>query len=247
MLADPYPGYLIYCSARPGCLDRVNSDPWTPFGGTSAGAPLLAGSFALVDAELRTHGYPNLGFANPLLYKIARSKLRPCVFRDVRIGSNDVFAATGHGVGCCSAKRGFDPGLGAGQRQRRRADVRRGGRDAPLRPADGPRSAPARTRCAHGSVARHRLLLPRVPVPRLHQDPDRRRSWPDHGPEPPAYPSPAGQLDGHDRAPPRGAGEDRYARCATTDRVTAYLYAAIVDPTGKIEHHTHGAKLRPRR
>ena len=29
-------------------------------------------------------------------------------------------------------------------------------------------------------------------------------------------------------------------------RVTAYLYAAIVDPTGKIEHHTHGAKLRIR-
>ena len=28
------------------------------------------------------------------------------------------------------------------------------------------------------------------------------------------------------------------------DRVTAYLYAAIVDPTGKIEHHTHSSKLR---
>jgi hypothetical protein len=25
--------------------------------------------------------------------------------------------------------------------------------------------------------------------------------------------------------------------------VTAYLCAAIVDPTGKIGHHTHGAKL----
>ena len=29
-------------------------------------------------------------------------------------------------------------------------------------------------------------------------------------------------------------------------RVTAYLYAAIVDPTGKIEHHTRGSKLRIR-
>ena len=84
VLADPYPGYLVYCSARPGCVNRANRDRWTPFGGTSAGAPLIAGSFALVDAELRTHGHPNLGFANPLLYKIARSKLRRAVFRDVR-------------------------------------------------------------------------------------------------------------------------------------------------------------------
>ena len=112
IFADPFPGYLIYCSARPGCVNRAHHDRWTPFGGTSAGAPLLAGSFALVDAELRTHGYPNLGFANPLLYKIARSKLRHAVFRDVRVGSNDVFK--GRGVGCCSAKRGFDAASGLG-------------------------------------------------------------------------------------------------------------------------------------
>jgi hypothetical protein len=40
------------------------------------------------------------------------------------------------------------------------------------------------------------------------------------------------------------------ARIATAlrhhDRVTAHLCAAIVDPTGKIEHHTHGATLRIR-
>jgi hypothetical protein len=30
------------------------------------------------------------------------------------------------------------------------------------------------------------------------------------------------------------------------DRITAFLYAAIVDPAGKIEHHTRAATLRIR-
>ena len=76
MLADPYPGYLVYCTARPGSVNRASRERLdTVSGGRAREAPLLAGSFALVDAELRTHGYPNIGFANPLLYKIARSHL----------------------------------------------------------------------------------------------------------------------------------------------------------------------------
>ena len=58
------------------------------------GAAARTGGDAGTDAELRTHGYPNLGFANPLLYKIARSRLRRLVFRDVRAGSY------GESVGC---------------------------------------------------------------------------------------------------------------------------------------------------
>ena len=115
MLADPYPGYLVYCSARPGCVNRVNAGTrGRRLAGRAPGAPLLAGSFALVDAELRTHGYPNLGFANPLLYKIARSKLRHAVFRDVRVGSNDVFAGKGRGSAAARPERGFDPASGLG-------------------------------------------------------------------------------------------------------------------------------------
>ena len=184
ILADPFPGYLIYCSARPGCVNRAHHDRWTPFGGTSAGAPLLAGSFALVDAELRTHGYPNLGFANPLLYKIARSKLRHVVFRDVRVGSNDVFK--GRGVGCCSAKRGFDAASGLG-------------------------SLNIGALIFAAAVETHRYARLAVHVPRQHRVLRARTTI-------------ARALRRH-------------------HRVTAFLYAAIVDPTGKAEHHTHGAKL----
>jgi subtilase family serine protease len=245
MLADPYPGYLIYCSARPGCVNSLNSDPWTPFGGTSAGAPLLAGSFALVDAELRTHGYPNLGFANPLLYKIARSKLRHAVFRDVRVGSNDVFAAKGHGVGCCSAKRGFDAATGLGSvnigalmfaaaaethryarltlRVPRQRHVLRG------------RALRVTVHCSRGClfVAYTRIRIKGVrgritAESRLHL---RRRR---------------GRSTVSIRLPRPARTKIRKA-LRHHDRVTAYLYAAIVDPTGKIEHHTHGSKLRIRR
>jgi subtilase family serine protease len=244
VLADPYPGYLIYCSARPGCLNRFNSDPWTPFGGTSAGAPLLAGAFALADAELRTHGYPNLGFANPLLYEIARSKLRHAVFRDVRTGSNDVFAAEGRGVGCCSAKRGFDAATGLG-------------------------SLNIGALMFATAVKTHRYARLKVHVPRqrhvLRARALRITVHCSRGCLFVAYTKI--RIKGHKgriKAQSRLHRRDRRGRSTVTirlprkarariaeasghhQRVTAYLYAAIVDPTGKIEHHTHGAQLRIR-
>jgi subtilase family serine protease len=242
MLADPYPGYLIYCSARPGCVNRFDDDPWTSFGGTSAGAPLLAGSFALVDAELRTHGYPNLGFANPLLYKIARSKLRHIVFRDVRIGSNDVFA--GRGVGCCSATRGFDPASGLGSvnigalmfaaaaetHHYARLEVH----VAPQRHVLRARALRITVRCSRACLF---LAYTRIQIKgrkgritassRLHLRHRQGRSLVTI------------RL-------PRRARAKIVTALRHHRRVTAYLYAAIVDPTGKIEHHTHGAKLRIR-
>jgi subtilase family serine protease len=245
MLADPYPGYLIYCSARPGCVNSLNSDPWTPFGGTSAGAPLLAGSFALVDAELRTHGYPNLGFANPLLYKIARSKLRHAVFRDVRVGSNDVFAAKGRGVGCCSAKRGFDAATGLGSVNigalmlAAAAETHRYARLTVHVPRQRhvlrARALRVTVHCSRGClfVAYTRIRIKghkgRITAEsRLHL---RRRR---------------GRSTVSIRLPRPARTRIRKA-LRHHDRVTAYLYAAIVDPTGKIEHHTHGSKLRIRR
>jgi subtilase family serine protease len=240
ILADPYPGYLIYCSARPGCLNQFNGDPWTPFGGTSAGAPLLAGSFALVDAELRTHGYPNLGFVNPLLYKIARSKFRHAVFRDVRIGSNDVFP--GRGVGCCSATRGFDAASGLGSvnigaltfaaavetHRYARLKVRVPRQRHVLRA----RALRVAVHCSRGClfVAYTRIRIKGHPgriaaKSRLHVR-DRR-----------------GRSTVTIRLPHRA--RTRIAKALRHhQRVTAFLYAAIVDPTGKIEHHTHGSKLR---
>jgi subtilase family serine protease len=244
MLADPYPGYLIYCSAKPGCLNRYNHNPWTSFGGTSAGSPLLAGSFALVDAELRTHGYPNLGFANPLLYKIARSKLRHAVFRDVRSGSNDVFSAKGHGVGCCAASRGFDAASGLGsvnigalmfaaeaetqryamlkvQVPRQRHVVRA-------------RKLRVTVHCSRGCLfvayTKIRIMGEKGRIKatsRLHVLHRRGRVTVTLG------------LSRRGRARLAAALRHR-------DRVTAFVYAAIVDPTGKIEHHTKGSQLRIR-
>ena len=244
LLADPYPGYLIYCSARPGCVNRVNRDAWTPFGGTSAGSPLLAGSFALVDSELRTHGHPNLGFANPLLYRIDRSRLRRVVFHDVRRGDNDVFGGR-RGVGCCSAKRGFDPASGLGginvgaltfaagldTRRYARLKVSLPRQRHVLRARHlrvGVRCSRAclfvaytdiRIKRSKGAIrARSRLHV-------LHRRGRRTVTI---------------ALSGRRRATIARALRRRH-------RVTAYVYAAIVDPTGKVEHHTHGKRLRVRR
>jgi hypothetical protein len=244
MLADPYPGYLIYCSARPGCLNRLNGNPWTPFGGTSAGAPLLAGSFALVDAELRTHGYPNLGFANPLLYQIARSKLRHAVFRDVRIGSNDVFGTKGRGVGCCSAKRGFDAASGLGSvnigalmlaaavdtHPYARLTVRVPQQRHVVRA----RAVRVTVHCSRACrfVAYTRIRIQGVKG-RITAE---SRQHVRHG---------RGRSSVSIRLPRRARAKIAKA-LRHHRRVTASVYAAIVDPTGKIEHHTHGSKLRIR-
>jgi subtilase family serine protease len=242
ILADPFPGYLIYCSARPGCVNSAHHDAWTPFGGTSAGAPLLAGSFALVDAELRTHGHPNLGFANPLLYKIARSKLRDVVFRDVRVGSNDVF--TGRGVGCCSAKRGFDAASGLGSinvgalilgavaetHRYARLGVHVPRQHQVLRAGALRVNVQCSRACRFVAYTTIRITGRRILIKAKSRPHTRHRG---------------GRASVTIRLPARARG-----RIATAlrqhHRVTANLYAAIVDPTGKIVHHTHGAKLRIR-
>jgi subtilase family serine protease len=245
MLADPYPGYLVYCTARPGCVNRASPNHWTPFGGTSAGAPLLAGSFALVDAELRTHGYPNLGFANPLLYKIAHSKLRHSVFRDVRVGSNDVFAAIGRGVGCCSAKRGFDPASGLGSvnigalafaaavetHRYARVSVHVPRQRHVLRA----RKLRVVVRCSRACrfVAYTRIRIKGRPGRITAQSRPHTRHH-------------RGRSSITIRLPRRARATIAKA-LRHHHRVTAHVYAAIVDPTGKIEHHTHGAQLRIRR
>ena len=115
MLADPLPGYEIYCTAHGDCVRSSKSDPWITFGGTSAASPLLAGGFALVDQSLRRSGHVGLGFANPLLYQIARSSKAAGVLSDVISGSNDLGPAVFHKpTGCCSAATGYDPTSGLG-------------------------------------------------------------------------------------------------------------------------------------
>jgi kumamolisin len=115
MLADIQPGYAIYCSAAGDCVSNQNPNPWSTVGGTSAGTPLLAGAFALVDQRLQAAGRADLGLVNPLLYSIGHSTDAPSVFSDVTLGDNDVFPFVGgRALGCCAATSGFDLASGWG-------------------------------------------------------------------------------------------------------------------------------------
>jgi len=102
LYSDPYPGWAIYCSVK-ACANRG----WLSIGGTSAATPAFAAGIALANQEAKRHGQPRLGAVNPLLYELARSRRSP--FRDVVLGSNDVFD-----VGCCQARRGYDRASGWG-------------------------------------------------------------------------------------------------------------------------------------
>lgn len=116
LLADISPGYDVYCTATPDCLGGGFTDPWQPFGGTSAATPLLAGGFALVDQLLRQHKLQSLGLANPLLYELGRAAT-PNLFDDVTAGSDDVgpfIQASAQPLGCCTAAAGFDAASGWG-------------------------------------------------------------------------------------------------------------------------------------
>ena len=118
MLADIAPGYTVFCSATPDCVNSESTNPWQTVGGTSAATPLLAGGLALVDESQRLNGRHDVGFVNPLLYRIGRNRaLRASVFSDVQEFSNDIgpFITRNHrSLGCCSAGPGFDRASGWG-------------------------------------------------------------------------------------------------------------------------------------
>jgi kumamolisin len=112
MLADPGPGYAVYCSAS-SCGGRPY---WSTVGGTSAASPLLAGGVALVDEDLQVHHQEVLGFLNPLLYSLGKSSAG--IFDDVTAYGNDVgpYLPGGNGkpLGCCTAGPGYDLASGWG-------------------------------------------------------------------------------------------------------------------------------------
>jgi kumamolisin len=115
MLADPLPGYEIYCTASKDCISTTQTSPWIAFGGTSAATPLLAGGLALVDEDLRLHGQEDLGFVNPLLYSTDRTANAALTLSDVVSGSNDISDELfGRALGCCDARAGYDEASGLG-------------------------------------------------------------------------------------------------------------------------------------
>ena len=89
--ADPKTGYAVYCTvSASGCPSTGD----IVVGGTSAAAPLWAGSTALINEYLQQQGKSRLGFANPTLYKLANEKQANPPFHDVTSGDNLYYPAT---------------------------------------------------------------------------------------------------------------------------------------------------------
>ncbi len=124
-LADELPGYTIYCTATPECLNPFEPEGgWQTIGGTSAATPLFAGGVILADGYADAHNVPALGFLNPLVYEVGREekagKGGGNVLFDVTHGNDDLGVALpadaggGSPLGCCSALVGYDMASGWG-------------------------------------------------------------------------------------------------------------------------------------
>lgn len=100
------PDIAAHASGAPGWLVNFSSGP-SPVWGTSAAAPLVAASVALLNAHEKQAGRPTLGFLNPWLYSI-RSPRNSALF-DIVSGTTDLT-----GNGCCTAARGYDLATGLG-------------------------------------------------------------------------------------------------------------------------------------
>ena len=94
-LADIVPGWPVVVN---GSLTTV--------GGTSGASPFTAAAAALVGANERAQGRPAIGLGAPWFYNAATPT---GAFRDITTGTNDLT-----GVGCCTAKVGFDTASGLG-------------------------------------------------------------------------------------------------------------------------------------
>ena len=89
--ADPATGYVVYCTvAAAGCPTTGS----IVVGGTSAAAPLWAGSTAMMNNYLQTQGKSGVGFITPQLYGLANSTQQYAPFHDVTSGTNLYYPAT---------------------------------------------------------------------------------------------------------------------------------------------------------
>lgn len=89
--ADPQTGYAVYCTvSASGCPTTGN----IVVGGTSAAAPLWAGSMALINESLQKAGKARAGFVSPALYSLASTQQTYPPFHDVSQGTNLFYPAT---------------------------------------------------------------------------------------------------------------------------------------------------------
>jgi kumamolisin len=83
--ADPSTGYATYCTVtNAGCP----STGWITIGGTSAAAPLWAGSMTLVNQYLQSQGGAVVGSANRVLYGLFNTQQQSPAFHDITSGNN---------------------------------------------------------------------------------------------------------------------------------------------------------------
>ncbi|TMC28986.1 MAG: peptidase S8 [Chloroflexi bacterium] len=85
--ADPRTGYSVYVTDSGGA-------GWRMYGGTSASAPAWAAVTSLANTYANSQGFPNLGFANPRLYRLNTNQPPYPAFHDVISGNNLYYAAT---------------------------------------------------------------------------------------------------------------------------------------------------------
>jgi subtilase family serine protease len=93
-------------------ISALAESPDAPGGGfgTSFSGPLMAGAYAVVEQDMRSHHRPGIGSFNPTLYSVFGDRaLRGAVFNDVIHGTNDLLH-----LGCCTAKAGQDMASGLG-------------------------------------------------------------------------------------------------------------------------------------
>jgi kumamolisin len=89
--ADPATGYAVYCTVTAaGC----SSSGWIVVGGTSAAAPLWAGSTATINDYLQKQGKSRMGTATPALYALENASQPYTPFHDITSGNNLYYPAT---------------------------------------------------------------------------------------------------------------------------------------------------------
>ncbi|HET9921683.1 MAG TPA: protease pro-enzyme activation domain-containing protein [Ktedonobacteraceae bacterium] len=164
--ADPASGYAVYCTAvASGC----SSSGWIVVGGTSAAAPLWAGSTALINQYLQQQGKSRMGFANPALYGLENAQQQYTPFHDVTSGTNLYYPATA----------GYDQASGWGS-----PDIFNIARDLAGITGGGPTPTPSPTGTATPSPTP-------APSPTATSTP---APTPTSGPTPPPTPPPSGSL-----------------------------------------------------
>lgn len=87
--ADPKSGFIIYTTDANDCARATGATGPTCFmatGGTSVAAPMWAAAATLTNQHLLMAGYPRMGFANPIIYRLFNSN--PGVFHDITTGHN---------------------------------------------------------------------------------------------------------------------------------------------------------------